>query len=134
MDINSIELPPQTEIELPQVTYKTDQGQLITLPKAYDEQLAMERVLIASKTVHKGQLFGHISAGGGSIVIGPNLSLRIMSVGDDFRTIEVFQHGIGIRPVSSNYQQKKVIVKMPDKPVQQTFEVKSKVEEAEQAW
>ena len=128
-----IEFPDEPVVE-PQRTVKISTGETITLPKRYDEQVPLDRILVASRTFHKGQLFGHLSAGGGSIVIGPNLSLRISAVNDDFRVIEVFQHSIGVKPVAQNYQQKKVVVMTPQKPVVQEMVTKTNVEEAEQAW
>ena len=52
-------------------------------------QFIMAEVIIASKTLHTGSLFGHISNGGGLIKLTDFVGIRIIGVAENFRQIQV---------------------------------------------
>jgi hypothetical protein len=58
----------------------------------------------------------HMSSGGGIIDLGNGYSMKVMAVSDKFRVIEIYHHAIGVKPITQNYQQKKVIVEKPKVP------------------
>lgn len=49
----------------------------------------MNEVIIAHKMVHKGQLFGHVSNGGGTIRISDSIAIKFVALNDKFTQVQV---------------------------------------------
>lgn len=76
-----------------------------------------EAVVLAEKTCFKGQLFGHVSSGGGLLAISHGIALKFIALNDKYVTVQVITSGIG-KPIKSQSWQKtkKVVQKMTKVP------------------
>lgn len=48
-----------------------------------------EPVVIAHKMMHKGQLFGHVSNGGGLIKVSDSVAIKFVAMNDKFTQLQV---------------------------------------------
>lgn len=66
-------------------------------------------VVVASKMLHKGLIFGHISNGGGEISLGNGYSLRPVAHNEKFVTLQICSYGIGSEPLTQTWQKTKEV-------------------------
>jgi len=88
-------------------------------------------IVIAEKiNIFKGQLFGHISNGGGELNLGNGKSIRFISTNDKFITLQLIEYGIGaIIKNQSWVKSKKVIIKKEKVKDDMSFKHNKKVRE-----
>lgn len=52
-------------------------------------------VVIAEKTLHKGQMYGNVSNGGGIINISNGKAIKFIALNENFVTLQILDGGIG---------------------------------------
>ena len=95
-----------------------------------DKEKSNDKILIAQKQLHKGQLFGNIGYGGGEINLGGGYGLGFVVDNENFVTLQLFQYGIG-KPVRTQswVRQTKTKNKKVKKGIPVKFESVDTIEE-----
>lgn len=74
--------------------------------------------MVATKTLHKGAMFGHVSNGGGVIDLGSGYSVGFVADNEKFMTLQLFHHALNKTVKTQQWQKSKKILA---KPVQKTL-------------
>jgi len=93
------------------------------------EEEIQHRVVLATKQLHKGQLFGSISNGNQCLTLSDGLALRITALNDKFVEVQVLHFGNGSKPKNQSWVKTKAIKPAVTKPVQKSIVVEKVVEQ-----